>query len=492
MAWLLLRSGTKPSRLTYPCQQSAFSLATAAFGGPIVIAVLAGRTTLLRILRTPMGALSGGMLGMLLLFIGAVASLEPSSGVALQAPPADYHPQIFLVNDARGPTLDGFGGVDDLLTLMGNSGLKWHRSTQIRVTSGPDGLIGSDDVVLIKINGQWTQRGGTNTDVLRGVIRRIVEHPNGFTGEVVVADNTQNYSNLDRAENNAEDTSQSPQDVVDDFATEGWHVSTSLWDSFRGRSAGEYADGDPIDGYVVSAGRDPQTDILVSYPKFRSAFGTYISYKRGVWSPSAGTYEPDRLVVINIPVLKTHSIYGVTASVKNHMGVVTTALSTDSHYGVARGGLGSLLSEVRMPDLNILDCIWILARPGLGPSAAYTSATRCDKLVASRDPVALDIWAVKNVLSPQVIANGYTAEQYGFRLDPDDPTSIFRAYLDKSMSEMLAAGIDATNDYRAVALHTFRSADTIPTVSHWGLMVTALLLLTTGTLVLTRRSAIRL
>ena len=34
------------------------------------------------------------------------------------------------------------------------------------------------------------QRGGTNTDVLKGLIARILEHPDGFTGEVVVVEAT--------------------------------------------------------------------------------------------------------------------------------------------------------------------------------------------------------------------------------------------------------------------------------------------------------------
>ena len=66
-----------------------------------------------------------------------------------------------------------------------------------------------------------------------------------------------------------------------------------------------------------------------------------------------------------------------------------------------------MLADVRAPDLNILDCVWILARPGYGPSASYAEATRRDLLLASTDPLVLDRWAVKHVLMPQIIANGY-------------------------------------------------------------------------------------
>ena len=36
LAWLLLRSGPRPSRLAYPCQQAAFSTAALVFGATVV------------------------------------------------------------------------------------------------------------------------------------------------------------------------------------------------------------------------------------------------------------------------------------------------------------------------------------------------------------------------------------------------------------------------------------------------------------------------
>jgi len=451
--WLLLRSGPKPSRFAYPCQQVAFSLAAAAFGAPLVATALSLRYQLIAALSTSVGRVTAGGLGVLLMIVLAIASIEPGTNVTMLTPPSDHHPDIYLVNEARDIEPGRYGGVDDLITLMGENGLKWHRSDDVILTAGPDGLIDADDVVLLKINGQWSQRGGTNTDVLRGVIRQIVEHPGGFVGEIIVADNTQTYGDLDRVENNAEDRHQSPQDVVNDFAAEKWNISTMLWDTLRPFSVDEYSDGDESDGYVVNMTVDPETQIRVSYPKFQSALGTYVSYKEGIWTPATESYNPDKLVVINIPVFKTHRIYAITASVKNHMGVVTTSLSTGSHSAVGRGGMGSVLAEVRMPDLTILDCIWILARPGSGPNASYANATRRDQLLASTDPVALDVWATKHIMMPQIIENGFTVDDYHNTQDPDNPDSTFRKYLDRSMNEMLLAGIPSTNDVDAVNLH---------------------------------------
>jgi hypothetical protein len=211
---------------------------------------------------------------------------------------------------------------------------------------------------------------------------------------------------------------------------------------------GEYSTGNMSNGYVVNPVLHPRTQIKVSYPKFRTLFGSYVSYKYGVWSSQAH-YDPERLVVINLPVLKTHRFYGVTGSVKNHMGVVTQSLGTDSHNGVGRGGLGSIIADVRMPDLTILDCIWVQPDVSSGPAAPYAEATRRDQLLAGVDPVALDAWAAKFVLVPAVLEYGDPIDAQ----DPDDPASIFRRYLDRSMNVLLLSGIVTTNDYNAVQLH---------------------------------------
>ncbi|MCH7870713.1 MAG: DUF362 domain-containing protein, partial [Planctomycetes bacterium] len=387
------------------------------------------------------------------------ATISPEPSVTIAPTPEGYFPDVYLVNDARGILPGRYAGVDDLVKLMGAHGFKWHRSQTVGRTSGPDGMIRDDAVVLIKVNGQWAQRGGTNTDVLRGVIRRIVEHPDGFAGEIIVADNGQGSGSHNRSQHNAENRGQSPQDVVDDFVVEGWTASTYLWDDIRYASVREYSDGDMASGYIVNPILDPQTRMRVSYPKFQSAAGTYVSYKNGIWSPQSETFDFDKLVVINIPVFKTHSIYAITAAVKNHMGVVTRNLSTDSHSAIGRGGLGSVLAEVRMPDVTILDCIWILARPGSGPGASYSSVNRRDQLLASVDPVALDVWATKFIMIPQIIENGYSYSSWHNTQDPDNPDGTFRRYLDRSMNELLAAQIPTTNDYNVVDLHTWDKGD---------------------------------
>ena len=53
------------------------------------------------------------------------------------------------------------------------------------------------------------------------------------------------------------------------------------------------------------------------------------------------------------------------------------------------------------------------------------------------------------------------------------------------MNEMLAAGIETTNDYNAVNLYAWDGVS-IPTLSQWGMSVLALSLLAVGTLMVRR------
>jgi hypothetical protein len=63
-------------------------------------------------------------------------------------------------------------------------------------------------VILIKINEEWPYRGGTNTDILKQLLQALIDHPDGFAGEVVVADNGQWQGNMNWPESNAEDHAQ--------------------------------------------------------------------------------------------------------------------------------------------------------------------------------------------------------------------------------------------------------------------------------------------
>jgi hypothetical protein len=453
LGWLALRSGTKPSRFAYPCQQAAISTAALAFSAPLVAAAIAARRRVSAWLRTPVGIATAALglfvtVGLWGYFLRAEGYNGPRPLPSLVYRAALYH----VADCPEDPATDRFLGLDNLVVLMGREGLKFYDSLTTSPVSGPGGIIARDDVVVIKINYQWDQRGGTNVDLLRGLIRRIVDHPDAFIGEVVVCENAQfnSVQNFDRSQNNGQDHALSPHDVVVWFQIQGYNVSHYDWTVRRYTQVNEYSAGDMTDGYIVQD-YDAVLHGRVSYPKFQTAAGTRISLKYGIWNSGSGTYDREHLKFINVPVLKSHhSTYGATVAVKHYMGVVTGELSTNSHNAIHYGIMGALLGEIQLADLNIVDAIWINANPYSGPATSYAGATRRDELVASLDPIAVDIWAVRNILIPAFIANGYSPPWPVPSADPDDPSSAFRQYLDNSMYQILAAGYDVTNDFAQI------------------------------------------
>ena len=447
IGWLLLRSLPRPSRLAYPCQRAAASTALLALGAPLLSALISFRQWLAERQSTiGFSAAAFGLIATLGAW-GYWSRLDASKSLLLPSvqTPVDYRAEVFhLRNCPQDPIGDRFPCFDSLVSLMGAQGLKLYEDSTVTGTSGPNGILDADDTVVIKINYQWDERGGTNTDLLQGLIRAIIDHPAGFAGEIVVCENAQfaSVEGFDRPENNAQDPSLSPHDVVSHFQDLGYNISLYDWTSVRNSQVDEYSEGDLTDGYIVYP-FDSQLNGAVSYPKFETAFGTLVSLRDGIWDPVGSAYDQENLKFINLPVLKSHSIYGVTANIKDYMGVVTNELGTNSHSAIRNGLLGAHLGVVGLADLNILDAIWINAHPNGGPGTGYGEATRRDELVASIDPVATDLWATQNILVPAFEDNGYADWP---KADPTDPNSDFREYLDNSTYFILAAGFDVTNN----------------------------------------------
>jgi hypothetical protein len=306
---------------------------------------------------------------------------------------------------------------------------------------------------------------------LKELIQTIVDHPDGFVGEIVVADNGQGYGNMNWAASNAENHTQSTQGVVDMFSPY-YNVSTYDWQPIRGARVDEYSEGDMTNGYILYDTSDPETGIYVSYPKFETEFGTYISFKYGVWN---GTGYEKRLKVINMPVLKSHWTYGVTASLKHYMGVQSEGSAVlgglaNGHDKVGTGGMGTLMVETGLPTLNIIDAIWINANPYPssmgGPRTYYSHATRVNVLMASTDPVALDYWAAKHVLVQAASLIGYADTH---TLDPDNTersglSEAFGVWLNLTKNEIVAGGYNVTTGEDRMNVYVYQAPDTAPPV----------------------------
>ncbi len=321
----------------------------------------------------------------------------------LQAEPSVLNDLFWVKDIPHRPFLGRLGpnhhaGVECLLHLMGEKGLKFYRSDTHSLLSGSLGMIGPEDVVLIKVNAQWKYRGCTNSDLIRGLIQRILDHPDGFTGEVVIFENGQGRGSLNCdtfpsysnsvVYANAEDPSHSFLYLVEKVFDDP-RVSAYLLDSIM------YTFIDSSD-HVTDGYRIYQN---VSYPCFTTAGGRRVELREGLWKGQG--YE-DKLKLINVPVLKHHDKGGseVTASLKHFYGILSMrdGMSEYRHYAGLGETCGKMVVSVRPPVLNIIDAIWVshLALRGYPPE----NTIRIDQILASQDPVALDYWALKHILYP--------------------------------------------------------------------------------------------
>lgn len=290
-------------------------------------------------------------------------------------------------------------GLDSLLDLMADSGLKFYRSSSANWLAGPAGLIARDDVVLIKVNAQWKYRGATNSDLIRGLVQRILDHPDGFIGEVVIFENGQGRGSL-RCDTGA---AYGGDTAIHANANDEGHSFLYLVDKvFRDRRVSAYLL-DPIGGVFIGPTEHANDGYRiyqnVSYPCFTTAGGRRVELREGIWQGSGHT---GNLKLINVPVLKHHDTGGseITISLKHMYGVVSMydGRSEFRHYSGLGETCGKMMALVRTPVLNIVDAIWVSYASLTGYPASTTF--RANQLLASQDPVALDYWAAKHILYP--------------------------------------------------------------------------------------------
>ncbi len=311
VVWLISRTGTKPSRISYPCQKAAVAnINIFLVAISLLFAGLTGKYLNKRLFRSRLTTvvIVTGLLVTMVAPNFAVFIIDSVSAINLtpialnlqsQTAGAADSSNLFIVQHASGPQGNMDAAMSTLLSSMQTTGLSFFNTS-----TNPSGLVGADDVVIIKVNGQSEQRGGTNTDLAKSLVKTIVDHPDGFTGEVVIADNGQDTGGVDMTENNAYDHSQSMTDVAAMFPA--YKVSAYSWYAIATTNVAEYDVGNYEDGYVVNYTSNAETGVKVSYPKFQTNFGMYISFQNGVWNQSNGTYDSSRLKIINLPLFKSH------------------------------------------------------------------------------------------------------------------------------------------------------------------------------------------
>jgi hypothetical protein len=300
--------------------------------------------------------------------------------------------------------------------------------------------------VIIKGNFQWTSRLTTSTDRIKGIIWQILQHPDEFTGEIIVCDNTQEIgTGINQNDNNSEDPEQSIVDVVNTFASKGYPVSLRDWNYVGNVVVEEYSAGDYNDGYTY----EPNSKI--SYPKFTSASGNYnISLRYGIWDPNSSSYDLDRLCIIDFAVLKAHGMAGATIAIKNWIGVLTTAYVNERyggydsmHYNYLFGqyALVAKVMGVTFPKLTIVDAAWTSA----SSNWQLTDTIRTDMLLGSTDPCAVSWYAAKYILTPIAVDP--------YNTDPDRIGSNYKNNLSAWTNCLKDSGFAVTIDSSEISVY---------------------------------------
>jgi uncharacterized protein (DUF362 family) len=358
LVWLLLRSGTKPSRLAYPCQRTAAAFGLNFLSGlaPWLGACLLARTRpgheVLGETKTGKRSIIGSLLRCVLA-LSSILFLSPGgpsqAGIgptvtAGSAPAAqrfvslpgrpDPHPAVAIISRDHTPD-EG-----EIATMVDQA---------IEGALGPTALgelVQSGDTVLVKPNLGCGYNSYETTDwrVVKPIVRGVKQ---AGASQVYIGEG------------------------------EGCGYSLGVFDGA---------------GYTANI-----TD--VTYVNFNDiASNPYydVSVSGGLWGEPIAIPQVyfDADVVISVPKLKTHSEAGVTLSLKNAMGVPPVPLYSGpgwtyrnlihDNYEVRK--TIAQINLARKPDFAVIDAI--LAGEGEGPWAA--TPIEVDAILAGRDLVALD------------------------------------------------------------------------------------------------------
>jgi hypothetical protein len=320
------------------------------------------------------------------------------------APQVDKASKIFWVKAVPDQPFDDqlpnkHLGIAALFGLMGNNELSFYKRKNSFIQSEAYGLIAADDVVLIKVNAQWKYRGCTNSDLVRGLIQHILDHPDGFSGEVVIIENGQGRGSLNC------DTTASYEGNNDIQANANNPSHSFLYlvnEIFKGKPVSAYLL-DPIRNTFIAADDHINAGYRrlenVSYPCFTTKRGTRVELKEGIWN---GSVYQQNLKLINVPVLKHHDQGGseITAALKHFYGLLSMSDGQVNarHYSGLGETCGKMVVSVRPPVLNIIDAIWVSHKALTGYPEQNTY--RANQILASQDPLALDYYVAKHVLYP--------------------------------------------------------------------------------------------
>jgi hypothetical protein len=368
----------------------------------------------------------------------------------------------------------------------------------LEMLGGIETLIGKDDIVIIKPNGQKIKHNMTNTNTMLEFINQVLSIP-GFSGEVIIAENNHCHpANTAGWTTEHKNGDYNLNELITYYSDRGIkNVTKYHWldagtvpnsvikDSERGKIVSGPQEGD---GYVWSDEEYSYQGCRtkMTYPIFTSSYsGVTIDFKNGAWKNGGYTQQPVKF--INMSALRNHSNAGVTATIKNYLGVVDLTCGYHGlepagyynfHYiavdwpsigalreamksfitgkfakkrkitrkvagfvgpqnGAMGGAVGHFIKTIRKADLNIITAEYA-GHQGRRKQPGHTKT-----VLASTDPVALDYYAGKYVLYP---LGGQRAE---FN-NPDNTRGTFRKYLELCRAE----GVGTLNEAEMI-VHKF-------------------------------------
>ncbi len=368
----------------------------------------------------------------------------------------------------------------------------------LEMLGGIETLIGKDDIVIIKPNGQKIRHNMTNTNTMLEFINQVLSIP-GFAGEVIIAENhhlhpdsaagwTTDYKNGDYNLN--ELIAYFNDRGVKNITKYHWRDAGTVPNAVvKDGERGKIVTGpDEGDGYVWSDEEYSYQGCKtkMTYPIFTSSYsGVTIDFKNGAWKDGKYTQQPVKF--INMSALRNHSNAGVTATVKNYLGVVDLTCGYHGleppgyynfHYiavdwpsisilrkamksfitsklakkqkiirkvagfvgpqnGAIGGAVGHFIKTIRKADLNIITAEYA------GHEGRHKQPGHTKTVLASTDPVALDYYAGKYLLYP---LGGERAEYN----NPDNMRGTFRKYLELCCAE----GVGTLNEAEMI-VHKF-------------------------------------
>ncbi len=394
LIWLVLRSGTKPSRFVYPCQQTAITAASLAFGAPVVAAILSVRRRLGNSLRSPLGVTVAalGLAGT----IGLWAFLAlPGAYAGLPGPPRPAYPVERLDGERPAGWLPG-------------------GSSRVVIAHHPDahdGSAGRDDVHLID-------------DAVRQMVDQAVR---AFVGTATVTEAWE-------------------QIIPDPTKKVAIKINCQIPGIFTKAKVVM-----PIAEGLIARGVPP--DNIIIYDRTQNGF-SYAGFTRdpggpgirvgvlnsgdfGGYSGHAAQYTIAKLLIdesggfdcdylINVPVCKALDGWsGVTMSLKNHYGTCSPRHSDIHNEICLTNELPAIRDKTR---LIVLDATYCEYKWYNGRNQQWVDVV--NKVMVSDDPVAIDYqgWQIIEQLrsdhglapcSPYPYFIDYAAEFYS--LGTNDP-----------------------------------------------------------------------